>query len=217
MERSAVPPRTPTRRRLPRRAARAEATLLMPARPSARRCRKRFLSRDVRDRARPRRSAHRRNVCHAAFGVRSTTTASHYAVVGAAALTLKGGTTSARIALTGVGDLAFRASAVEAALSGSGPTTHRPCCRVRWNCGRRRAAVRHVAPHGRSAMADVAARAPSSGGDALMLRASPVCSDDPSALGERIVRPSGVYRASGRPKRTSPVRRPTAPWPERSV
>jgi aerobic carbon-monoxide dehydrogenase medium subunit len=49
--------------------------------------------------------------------------ASHYAVVGAAAvLTLKGGSIgTARIALTGVGDQAFRASGVEAALIGVKP------------------------------------------------------------------------------------------------
>jgi carbon-monoxide dehydrogenase medium subunit len=49
--------------------------------------------------------------------------ASHYAVVGVAAvLTLSGGTIdSARIAITGVGDFAFRAGAVEAALKGVNP------------------------------------------------------------------------------------------------
>jgi carbon-monoxide dehydrogenase medium subunit len=49
--------------------------------------------------------------------------ASHYAVVGVAAvLTLSGGTIeSARIAVTGVGDSAFRASGVESALKGVKP------------------------------------------------------------------------------------------------
>jgi aerobic carbon-monoxide dehydrogenase medium subunit len=49
--------------------------------------------------------------------------ASHYAVVGAAAvLKLSGGTIdSARVAITGVGDAAFRASGVEAALKGVNP------------------------------------------------------------------------------------------------
>ncbi len=49
--------------------------------------------------------------------------ASHYAVVGVAAvLTLDGGTISAaRIAITGVGDFAFRAGAVESALKGVDP------------------------------------------------------------------------------------------------
>jgi aerobic carbon-monoxide dehydrogenase medium subunit len=50
--------------------------------------------------------------------------ASHYAVVGVAAvLTLSGGTIeSARIAVTGIGDSAFRASGVESALKGVKPS-----------------------------------------------------------------------------------------------
>ncbi len=50
--------------------------------------------------------------------------ASHYAVVGAAAvLTLDGGTiASARVAITGLGDFAFRAGAVESALKGVNPS-----------------------------------------------------------------------------------------------
>ncbi len=49
--------------------------------------------------------------------------ASHYAVVGVAAvLTLSGGTiASARVAVTGIGDAAFRASGVESALAGVNP------------------------------------------------------------------------------------------------
>jgi carbon-monoxide dehydrogenase medium subunit len=50
--------------------------------------------------------------------------ASHYAVVGVAAvLTLAGGTiASARIAVTGIGDAAFRSSGAESALQGVNPT-----------------------------------------------------------------------------------------------
>jgi carbon-monoxide dehydrogenase medium subunit len=85
--------------------------------------------------------------------------ASHYAVVGAAAVLVSGG---ARIGITGVGDFAFRAAGVEKALAGVSPTDAKAvqAATVATAAGIAARGDVFASPAYRSAMADVfAARA----------------------------------------------------------